>query len=221
MGSKIIGFRVPDDLAEEIEKVSAEKGQTVTEFLRKLVDEALYPSKSTATLKDEDGDEITLSDVYNEVQGHESNIQEHYSDIAKLEQSLKTLGERLDALVKLQDADTQSVIKMANDLNDSQRKTLSELTVRLNNHIVACNGWFDKEKTDSSRITALEESLSAKLKKIESDLEEVSKVAHFNDNMPSLEEFRRLERLVRKLRDMHTQGEKGIENGEHKTVFVI
>ena len=44
MASKVIGFRVPEDVAEELEKVSEECGMTVTEFMRSLVDETLYPS---------------------------------------------------------------------------------------------------------------------------------------------------------------------------------
>ena len=44
MASKVIGFRVPEDIAEELEKVSEERGTTVTEFMRSLVDETLYPA---------------------------------------------------------------------------------------------------------------------------------------------------------------------------------
>lgn len=44
MGSKVIGFRMPDDLADELERVSGERGMTTADFLRKLVDDVLYPS---------------------------------------------------------------------------------------------------------------------------------------------------------------------------------
>ncbi len=44
MTSKVIGFRVPEDIAEELEKVSEERGMTITEFMRSLVDETLYPA---------------------------------------------------------------------------------------------------------------------------------------------------------------------------------
>ena len=43
MASKVLGFRVPVDLAEELERISRENGMTTTDFLRKLVDDALYP----------------------------------------------------------------------------------------------------------------------------------------------------------------------------------
>ncbi len=44
MSSKVIGFRIPEDVAEELEKVSEERGMTVTEFMKILVDETLYPA---------------------------------------------------------------------------------------------------------------------------------------------------------------------------------
>lgn len=46
MGSKVIGFRLPDDLAMELEAKAAEHGQTMGEFVKKLVDDTLYPAKS-------------------------------------------------------------------------------------------------------------------------------------------------------------------------------
>ncbi len=51
MASKVIGFRVPEDLAEELEKVSEERGMTVTEFMRILVDETLYPATDNKDLE--------------------------------------------------------------------------------------------------------------------------------------------------------------------------
>ena len=42
-GSKLIGVRMPDDLAQELEAKAAEQGLSTSEFLRKLVDDALYP----------------------------------------------------------------------------------------------------------------------------------------------------------------------------------
>ena len=46
MGSKLIGFRLDNDLAEEIEAKAAEKGQSTSELLRELVGELLYPSRA-------------------------------------------------------------------------------------------------------------------------------------------------------------------------------
>jgi hypothetical protein len=43
MGSKLIGFRIADDLAQEVEAKAAERGLSTSEFLRELVDNCLYP----------------------------------------------------------------------------------------------------------------------------------------------------------------------------------
>jgi len=51
MGSKVVAFRVPVDLAEELERASRKLGQTTTEFLRKLVDDTLYPLKGDSEVK--------------------------------------------------------------------------------------------------------------------------------------------------------------------------
>lgn len=51
MASKVIGFRVPEDIALELERISEERGVKVGEFLRRLVDDTLYPP---ATLKVEE-----------------------------------------------------------------------------------------------------------------------------------------------------------------------
>ncbi len=46
MGSKVIGVRVSDDLAESLEKLAAEKGQKASQYLKDLIDDILYPSKT-------------------------------------------------------------------------------------------------------------------------------------------------------------------------------
>lgn len=51
MASKVIGFRLPEDLAVQLEKVSEERGMTVTEFMRILVDETLYPATDNKDLE--------------------------------------------------------------------------------------------------------------------------------------------------------------------------
>lgn len=43
MASKVLGVRIPEDLADEFKQKSAEEGMTVTEMLRKLVDDTVYP----------------------------------------------------------------------------------------------------------------------------------------------------------------------------------
>jgi len=60
MASRVIGFRIPEDMAEELEKVCEEHGMSVADFMRSLVDEALYP---TSELSDDEGDNVTREEV--------------------------------------------------------------------------------------------------------------------------------------------------------------
>lgn len=51
MGSKLIGFRVPSDLAEQLEARAAEEGRSTSELLRELVDDKLYPKSGRERLE--------------------------------------------------------------------------------------------------------------------------------------------------------------------------
>lgn len=52
MGSKVIGFRCPDDLAQEFEQFCEGADKTTGEVLRKLVDDMLYPGSSQGRLQE-------------------------------------------------------------------------------------------------------------------------------------------------------------------------
>ncbi|MCW4011782.1 MAG: ribbon-helix-helix domain-containing protein, partial [Candidatus Bathyarchaeota archaeon] len=60
MGSKVIGFRLPEDMVQELERVCEERGLSVAEFLRSLVDETLYP---TGELSGADKGEVTREEI--------------------------------------------------------------------------------------------------------------------------------------------------------------
>jgi len=51
MGTKVIGVRVPDDLAGEFERYCDDSGQTIGQVLRKAIDDILYPPKAKAILE--------------------------------------------------------------------------------------------------------------------------------------------------------------------------
>jgi hypothetical protein len=46
MSSKLVGFRCPDDLVEQLNDRASEKGLTTSEFIRQIVDETLFPGKN-------------------------------------------------------------------------------------------------------------------------------------------------------------------------------
>ena len=52
MGSKVVGFRCPNDLAEEFEQFCERAGKTTGEVLRKLVDDLIYPGSGRERLKE-------------------------------------------------------------------------------------------------------------------------------------------------------------------------
>ncbi len=79
MASKVIGFRIPEDVAEELEKVSEERGMTVAEFMRSLVDETLYPA--TNNKGQENGDTVTpeqMESLANEHKNLVDQVESHY-----------------------------------------------------------------------------------------------------------------------------------------------
>jgi len=52
MGCKVVGFRCPNDLAEEFEQFCEGAGKTTGEVLRKLVDDLIYPGSGRERLKE-------------------------------------------------------------------------------------------------------------------------------------------------------------------------
>lgn len=80
MGSRVIGFRVPDDLAEELERVSCERGMTTAEFLRKLIDDTIYPSnpEKNAALAD-----TSLEEQINTLEDTQSSITDEFGNLSK------------------------------------------------------------------------------------------------------------------------------------------
>ncbi len=107
MASKVIGFRLAEDLAEELEKVSEGRGMTVAEFLRSLVDDALYPGTH---LHDEESDDILREQQ--EMKTIKSNIND-------LENKVDTLSMKLKG--------AQDTVKLVNEYKASSGLFYSEL----------------------------------------------------------------------------------------------
>ena len=98
MASKVIGFRIPEDVAEELEKVSEERGMTVTEFMRSLVDETLYPASDNNS--QEKDDSVTLEQL-------ESLTNEHQNLVDQVE-SLSILMNHIG--VKIAKYETEGIL---------------------------------------------------------------------------------------------------------------
>ncbi len=98
MASKVIGFRVPEDVAEKLEEVSEERGMTVTEFMRSLVDETLYPASDNKG--QEKDDSVTLEQL-------ESLANEHKNLVDQV-QSLSVLINHIG--VKIAKYETEGIL---------------------------------------------------------------------------------------------------------------
>ena len=124
MGSKVIGFRVPDDLAEEFKHACEERGQTTGEVLRQLVDDMLYPNREEAALST---DESVLGRL-DVLEGGYEVLEKKLKDFDKrLEPVQVNRGlteaekEQLDELVSKMGLLTQRIDKIVEQENSNTR----------------------------------------------------------------------------------------------------
>ena len=129
MGSKVVGFRLQDDLAEALGKLSAANGMTTTDFLRKMVDDKLYPPTVKAELKETNADEQIaklaeqaklLEEKDSELETTQAKVVELEAQLAEVPQSIadfpdEVLTEYLNNAVTAawQDADPEKKAKLA------------------------------------------------------------------------------------------------------------
>lgn len=184
MSSKVIGFRVPEDIAEELEKVSKEHGTTIADFLRSLVDETLYPSTN---LHDKENDDITreqmesLSNAHRdltadvqklsvvvdrieakiagyEINGiHSPNMVEAIQEIEAIKSNTKKLVDKVDTLsIKLESAqnDIMSINRHEESLDRSYTELQKEVSI-VGLQLAAVSNLSTKVKQLESEATRL------------------------------------------------------------------
>lgn len=122
MGSKVIGFRVPDDLAVEFEQFCEGAEKTTGEVLRKLVDDMLYPESGRKRLEERGEDlegmlapiQLALDTLAQQLKGFDERLElvqvdrglteadkEHYDGaLVELESRLAKLKEGVNKLVQ-------------------------------------------------------------------------------------------------------------------------
>lgn len=136
MASKVIGFRVPEDIAIELEKLSEERGMTVTEFMRILVDETLYPATDNKDL------EKSSTVVRKQL---ESLANEH-KNLANQVQNLSPLVDNIVA--KLETYETEGIF------SPEQIDTLQEMTTlqsQVNTLVYRCDKLSTRVDEDSNK----------------------------------------------------------------------
>ena len=153
MGSKTIGLRLPDDLAQELEKVSAEKGQTTSEFVRKLIDDALYPAKTEDKGElGEDGEAIPT-----EV-------------LAEVNESIEDLYARLNDAAEYMANNTQTMVEF-----NSKYDTLKELVSSFNNALKGLSNWADaQQKKAIDSVAKLDADSNEKIDKVQKMVDDLA-----------------------------------------------
>ncbi len=89
MATKMMNVRLPEDMAEELEKVCDEAGQTLSEFVRKLIDDKLYPGtndKAVPATMDFGGKATLNEEVQSKVYAISEEVAE--AKVAKLKEEL-------------------------------------------------------------------------------------------------------------------------------------
>jgi Zn ribbon nucleic-acid-binding protein len=135
MGSKLIGFRVADDLAQGIEAKAAEKGLSTSELIRKLVDKELYPSKSdkgegeVAELQVEGLEQITeqmeeLAGRVNELTERENQRVDQPGSNSALVEKLNNLERAFVSLSGNYEADQKFAVTFAKQVDPLKAKVL-------------------------------------------------------------------------------------------------
>jgi len=136
MGSKVIGFRVPDDLAEEFKHACEERGQTTGEVLRQLVDDMLYPNREEAALSTDES-----------VLGRLDVLEGVYEVLGK---QFKDFDERLELAQvsrELTETDREHYDKSLADLSGelaNLKSGANKLVRTVNNNGEVCNDHFVK-----------------------------------------------------------------------------
>ena len=118
MGSRVIGFRVPDDLAEEFDQYCDGAGKTTGEVLRKLVDDMLYPGSGRERL--ERRREAATSADLEQLYGVSTTEQIAELVNAQIKEQLKEqLGDLVDEHLEL--------VQIDRGLTEAERKRLASL----------------------------------------------------------------------------------------------
>lgn len=158
MASKVIGFRVPEDLAEELEKVSEERGMTVAEFMRSLVDETLYPGTQ---LHDEESDDIIQEQIESLSNAHRDladDVQELFALVDRI--GVKIAGYELDGILSPKIVATIQEIEKIKSNNKNLEDKVDTLSIKLESAQDAITTINRQEKSLDRSYTELQKEVS-------------------------------------------------------------
>lgn len=128
MASKVIGFRVPEDLAEELKRICEQRGMTVAEFLRSLVDETLYPG---AQVHEDESDNVTRQQVESLSSAHRDLANKVQDLSAKVDRvTSKVAGYELKGILSPDIVEKIQEIEKINSNKDNLKSEVDTLTIK-------------------------------------------------------------------------------------------
>ena len=193
MASKVIGFRIPEDVAEELEKASEEHGMTVTKFMRMLVDETLYPESDNKG--QEKGDTVTLEQLGSLANEHENLVDQVVSLSVLINQiGVKIAKYETEGILGLKQVETmQEVETLKSKINNLEyrfnttsitAKNLQDVITIVKDNKVSADRTYDELRKDVSQLRSQLETVTGlplKVREIESD------ISHMTTNISLLQ----------------------------------
>lgn len=146
MASKVLGVRVPGDLAEEFEQKSAERGMTVTEVLRKLIDDMLYPSSS---------ERATTMGGVSRKQGQ--------PELGPLEDRLELIETHIDWVISDLESTDKKTTELRNQTTDELTR-LNDLVSKLGPIINSINSKLTEFRDANNRLSGIVNNNSDQVK---------------------------------------------------------
>lgn len=190
MASKVVGFRIPEDVAEELEKVSEERGMTVTEFMRSLVDETLYPATDH---KGQEKDDTVTSEQLESLANEHKDLVDRVKSLCVLINNIGVkiakyetegiLGPEQVGTMKEVDTLKSKINSLEYRLNTTSITAKNNLIALMKDNKVSMDRTYDELRKEISQLRSQLETvtaLSLKVKQLESEM------THMTTNISSL-----------------------------------
>ena len=182
MASKVIGFRIPEDVAEELEKASEEHGMTVTKFMRMLVDETLYPESDNKG--QEKGDTVTLEQLGSLANEHENLVDQVVSLSVLINQiGVKIAKYETEGILGLKQVETmQEVETLKSKINNLEyrfnttsitAKNVQDVITLVKDNKVSTDHTYGELRKEVSQLRSQLETVTVlplKVKQLESEM---------------------------------------------------
>ena len=186
MASKVIGFRIPEDIAEELEKVSEERGMTIAEFMRKLVDETLY---ATTDSKGQEKSDTAISGQLQSLLNEQERLSNQVHNLSDLMTNIMTKNEtyKTEGILSPEQVETmQEVANLTNQvntweykhntllnvLNENSKKT-QDILALVNKNKESVDHTYDELRKEVSQLRSQLETVTVlplKVKQLESEM---------------------------------------------------